>query len=57
MKGMETAVAYDANEAMEIAKSFQPDHILMDLGKSVMKFLLLPCLFPVLVILNKNADY
>jgi PAS domain S-box-containing protein len=36
MEGMETAVAYDGDEAVEIAKSFQPDLILMDLGMPVM---------------------
>lgn len=32
MEGMETSVAYDGEEAVEAAKSFQPDLILMDIG-------------------------
>src|SRR5688572_2114044 len=36
MEGMETAVAYDGDEAVKIAKSFEPDLILMDLGMPVM---------------------
>src|SRR6478752_7087258 len=36
MEGLEAAVAYDGEEAVRIAKLFQPDLILMDLGMPVM---------------------
>ena len=36
MEGMETAVAYDGAQAVEIAETFQPDLICMDLGMPCM---------------------